>query len=71
MAVQTPAATATTRLFPFSLKGTDERIYRLGDIRGENGTLLMFICNHCPYVRAVIDRVVQSIFLVERMAHHQ
>ena len=60
MAVQTPTATSATRLIPFSLKGTDERIYGLGDIRGENGTLLMFICNHCPYVKAVIDRLVED-----------
>ncbi|OIP83019.1 MAG: thioredoxin family protein [Rhodobacterales bacterium CG2_30_65_12] len=32
----------------------------LADVSGENGTLVMFICNHCPYVRAVIDRIVRD-----------
>ncbi len=32
----------------------------LADVRGDNGTLVMFICNHCPFVRAVIDRVVRD-----------
>lgn len=32
----------------------------LADVRGERGTLVMFICNHCPYVRAVIDRIVRD-----------
>jgi peroxiredoxin len=44
----------------FELPGTDGRRYRLSRIRGENGTLVMFICNHCPYVRAVIDRIVRD-----------
>ena len=41
----------------FSLKATDGKTYSLGDIRGPKGTLVMFICNHCPYVKAVIDRL--------------
>ena len=32
--------------------------YSLADLQGEHGTLIMFICNHCPYVKAVIDRIV-------------
>jgi peroxiredoxin len=48
------------RLIPFSLKGTDGRSYGLDEIRGESGTLLMFICNHCPYVKAVIGRLVED-----------
>lgn len=44
----------------FSLPATDGKTYRLADIAGENGTLLMFICNHCPYVTAVIDRIVRD-----------
>jgi peroxiredoxin len=44
----------------FDLPATDGKRYRLDDIRGENGTLIMFICNHCPYVLAVIDRIVRD-----------
>ena len=42
----------------FSLRGTDGKTYTLADVRGRNGTLVVFICNHCPYVKAVIDRLV-------------
>ncbi len=41
----------------FSLPATDGKSYSLADIRGENGTLIMFICNHCPYVLAILDRI--------------
>src|ERR1035438_2731151 len=42
----------------FRLPGTDGRAYAFDDIAGENGTVIVFICNHCPYVKAVIDRLV-------------
>src|SRR5579863_9966067 len=42
----------------FSLKGVDGKTYSLGDVRGPKGTLVVFICNHCPYVKASIDRIV-------------
>ena len=44
----------------FRLPGVDGRDYALRDIAGERGTLVMFVCNHCPYVRAVIDRIVRD-----------
>ena len=44
----------------FGLPGVDGKRYRLTNIRGENGTVVMFICNHCPYVKAVIDRIVRD-----------
>lgn len=42
----------------FTLLATDGRTYSLQDIRGPKGTLVMFICNHCPYVTGAIDRIV-------------
>ena len=42
----------------FELPATDGKTYKLSDIAGPKGTLIMFICNHCPYVVAVIDRLV-------------
>jgi peroxiredoxin len=42
----------------FSLKGVDGRMYSLADARGQNGTVVVFICNHCPYVKASIERIV-------------
>src|SRR5690242_18350647 len=44
----------------FSLKATDGKTYSFEDVRGAKGTLVVFICNHCPYVRAVIDRFVEE-----------
>ncbi len=44
----------------FELKSIDNKIISLNDVIGENGTLIMFICNHCPYVLAVIKNVVED-----------
>src|SRR6202521_6326853 len=44
----------------FSLPGVDGKTYTFADLRGPKGTLVMFICNHCPYVKAVIDRIVRD-----------
>jgi len=44
----------------FELKGVDGKLYTLDDVRGPKGTLVVFICNHCPYVRAVIRRLVEE-----------
>ena len=44
----------------FSLPGTDGKTWDLAGVRGPNGVLVMFICNHCPFVRAVIDRIVRD-----------
>ena len=44
----------------FRLPGTDGRIYAFEDVAGERGTVIVFICNHCPYVKAVIDRMVRD-----------
>jgi hypothetical protein len=41
----------------FALKGIDGKTYSLADVRGPNGTLVVFICNHCPYVKASIGRL--------------
>ena len=42
----------------FALTGIDDKPYSLADVRGANGTLVVFICNHCPYVKASIGRIV-------------
>jgi peroxiredoxin len=51
----------------FSLKGTDGRTYTLKDVRGPKGTLVVFLCNHCPFVRAIIDRLVTEAKLLQAM----
>lgn len=42
----------------FALPATDGKTYRLADVAGEKGTVVVFICNYCPYVKAVAPRVV-------------
>ena len=44
----------------FTLPATDGTTYSLARLKGRRGTLVMFICNHCPYVQAVIDRIVRD-----------
>ena len=60
MPVQTPICDFNKKALPFELKSTDNKIISLNDIRGENGTLIMFICNHCPYVKAVTKEIVDD-----------
>jgi peroxiredoxin len=44
----------------FDLIGTDNKRHTLDTVRGKNGLLVMFICNHCPYVKAVLDKIVRD-----------
>lgn len=44
----------------FRLPATDGKSYALSDIRGPNGTLIVFICNHCPYVKAITEKLVRD-----------
>jgi peroxiredoxin len=60
-----PTATGTSHEFGwhapgFELEGVDGRRHKLADLKGKNGTLVMFICNHCPYVKGVIGGVVED-----------
>jgi peroxiredoxin len=45
----------------FALPGVDGKTWRLADVRGKNGTLVIFLCNHCPFVKAVISRIVEEV----------
>jgi peroxiredoxin len=44
----------------FLLPGVDGRLHSLDDVAGRNGTVVTFICNHCPYVKAVAERIVRD-----------
>ena len=50
----------------FELKSIENKLISLNDIKGKNGTLIMFICNHCPYVKAVIDDIVDDCKNLEK-----
>ena len=60
MPIQTPICDFGQKAIPFELKSTDNKILSLNDIKGENGTLIMFICNHCPYVKAIISQLAKD-----------
>jgi len=60
MAEHTPVCDFGWKAPDFTLSGVDGKTYSLEELRGPKGTLVMFICNHCPYVKAVIDRVVRD-----------
>ncbi len=44
----------------FTLEGTDGQRHSLQSLRGEKGTLIVFMCNHCPYVKAILDRLIRD-----------
>jgi len=50
----------------FELKSIENKLISLNDIKGKNGTLIMFICNHCPYVKAVIDDIIDDCKNLEK-----
>lgn len=60
MAVSPPVCEFGWKAPDFTLPATDGQRYSLSDIAGPNGTLVMFICNHCPYVLAVLDRILRD-----------
>ena len=61
MAVETSFCAFGTPASDFRLPGTDGRTWSLAEVRGSRGTLVMFLCNHCPYVRAIIDRLSDDV----------
>ena len=46
---------------PFNLLGVDNKLWNLEKAKGENGLLVMFICNHCPYVKAILPRLIKDL----------
>ena len=67
MPLKTPICDFGQAAKSFELKSTNNEIIKLNDIKGENGTLVMFICNHCPYVKAIIDRIVRDTAKLKEM----
>ena len=64
---KTPICNFGEKAKDFNLKSTDNKQLSLKDIKGENGTLVMFICNHCPYVKAIIKDLVNDVKFLEGM----
>ena len=57
---KTPICDFNLSAIDFKLKSVENTVLSLNDIKGEKGTLIMFICNHCPYVKAIIRDLVED-----------
>ena len=58
---KTPVCNFGEKAKSFELISTENKKVSLNDIKGKKGTLIMFICNHCPYVKAVIKDIVNDV----------
>ena len=63
---KTPICDFGKKAESFELKSIENKIVSLNDVKGKNGTLIMFICNHCPYVKAVIDDIVNDSNILKK-----
>ena len=57
---KTPICNFGEKAKNFNLLSTENNNVSLNNVKGENGTLIMFICNHCPYVKAVMNNIVED-----------
>ena len=58
--IETPICDFNQAAIDFNLKGVDGNYYNLESLKGQNGLLVMFICNHCPYVKSIIHRIIRD-----------
>ena len=63
---KTPICDFGKKAESFELKSIENKIVSLDDVKGKNGTLIMFICNHCPYVKAVINDIVNDSNILKK-----
>ncbi len=64
--METPVCEFGSKAPDFKLPGVDGKTWSLQDCRGEKGTLVMFICNHCPYVQAIRERLVKDTRVLQK-----
>ena len=57
----TPVCEFDTAAIDFNLKDTNGKSLTLADVKGKNGTIIAFICNHCPYVQAILPRLIEDV----------
>jgi len=62
---KTPICNFGEKAKNFNLLSTENKKLSLNNVKGENGTLIMFICNHCPYVKAIIKDLVNDVKFLE------
>lgn len=70
VSLQTPLCNFGWKARDFDLPGVDGIRYNLANARGKNGLLLMFICNHCPYVKSIRDRIVRDTLELQQHGIH-
>ena len=63
--IKTPICNFGEKAKNFNLLSTENKKLSLNNVKGENGTLIMFICNHCPYVKAIIKDLVSDVKFLE------
>jgi len=61
VSLTTPVCDFGLPAIDFSLPGVDGKTWTLQQCKGEKGLLIMFICNHCPYVQAIRERIVRDV----------
>ena len=67
MPIKTPICDFGQKAKSFELKSTNNEIINLNDVKGKTGTLVMFICNHCPYVKAIIEDIIEDCKNLEEL----
>ena len=65
--LKTPICDFGSNAKDFKLNSTDNKFISLNDIKGDAGTIIVFICNHCPYVKAVIKNIVEDCKNLEKL----
>lgn len=65
--LKTPKVQLNAKACEFNLPGTDGRTYNLSDCMGSNGLVVMFICNHCPYVKAILSQLIEDVTAIKKM----
>lgn len=60
VSLETPVCEFEKPIIDFALPGVDGKVWTPELARGENGLLVMFICNHCPYVKSIRERIVRD-----------
>lgn len=61
VALNPPAAEIGAKAKSFSLKGVDNKTHTLESSKGENGTVVIFMCNHCPFVKAIAEKLPAAV----------
>ena len=64
---KTPICNFGEKAKDFNLRSIENKQVSLNDVTGKNGTLIMFICNHCPYVKAIIKDLVNDVNYLEKL----